>query len=953
MRSSTWNRVSVVLLTLALGAMPLAAQTGTVAGRVTDQSSGQAVAGARVVVTGTAGGGTATTSNDGSYRVAGLGAGTYMVAVSAIGFRAARMEGVQVDPGASATADIGLEVMVLQLEAITVAVGKAPEKVVDAPASVGVVPAIEITERPALTVVDHLKSLPGVDVSQGGLLQSNVVGRGFNNIFSGALLMLVDNRFASVPSLRVNVPAFFTATNEDIEQIEFVLGPGAALYGPNSANGVLAITTKSPFTSQGTSISLETGYRAASRSPNDPVTGESQKYDGGAGLWRFGMRHAGAGARVGYKLSAEFFQGKEWRMRDPAEPTSVPDIPDVQCGPLFGCRDFDMEKWNIDARVDVRATDNSELIGAFGVSNANRLLEYTGIGAGQARDWRYSYGQLRYRWNRLFMQVFGNFSNAGNADQNDRSGTFLLRSGDPIVDNSRVLAAQVQHGTDLGTRLSLIYGVDYAFTDARTDGTINGANEEDDSIREIGGYLHAVARLSPRFEVVGALRVDDHSRLAKANWSPRGALVFKPGEDQSIRFTYNRAFSTPSNNNLFLDIVAGSIPLGGGLAYDIRAQGVPEDGYSFRNWCPQPGLDGLCMRSPFAPDVLPANAGVLWPVARGAIAQRLPTLPLPPSLQPYLMDILNAFLAVTPPGPAGVGTQLRALDPTAGVFVDVDPSGVRDIARMKPSISNTFEVGYKGIFNSRVRLEVSGWYDRRNNFVGPLIVETPNIFLDPATTAAHLLADPDWQQLMTDLLGNGVSMADVQTLNLILVGGMAGQSGSAVAPGVPLGTVVPSNSTTPAMFLTYRNFGNVDLWGADFLVDYLIGDRWSVTGTYSFVSDDFFPQSEVGGLTDIALNASKSKFALLGRYRQGVHGLSAEGRVRYTRGFPVNSGVYVTPPGERIDSYVLVDTQVGYRLQGGLFASLSVQNLFNRNYQTFAGLPQLGRVVLSKLQYTF
>ena len=90
-----------------------------------------------------------------------------------------------------------------------------------------VVPQVQVTERPTLTVTDHLKGLAGVDISQGGLVQANVVGRGFNNIFSGATLMLIDNRFASVPSLRVNVPAFFPAANEDIEKIEFVLGPGA------------------------------------------------------------------------------------------------------------------------------------------------------------------------------------------------------------------------------------------------------------------------------------------------------------------------------------------------------------------------------------------------------------------------------------------------------------------------------------------------------------------------------------------------------------------------------------------------------------------------------------------------------------------------------------------------------------------------------------------------------
>ena len=35
---------------------------------------------------------------------------------------------------------------------------------------------------------------------------------------------------------------------------------------------------------------------------------------------------------------------------------------------------------------------------------------------------------------------------AGNSDSLDTRGTFLLRTGTPIVDNSRVFAAQIQHG---------------------------------------------------------------------------------------------------------------------------------------------------------------------------------------------------------------------------------------------------------------------------------------------------------------------------------------------------------------------------------------------------------------------------------------------------------------------------------------------------------------------------
>jgi iron complex outermembrane receptor protein len=124
------------------------------------------------------------------------------------------------------------------------------------------------------------------------------------------------------------------------------------------------------------------------------------------------------------------------------------------------------------------------------------------------------------------------------------------------------------------------------------------------------------------------------------------------------------------------------------------------------------------------------------------------------------------------------------------------------------------------------------------------------------------------------------------------------------------------------------------------------------------VSDDFFSAEEVDGPTDVALNATSYKVAFTGRYRQGVYGLAAEAGVRYTKGFPVNSGVYVTeiqPDGTRapIPDWTVFDAQVSYRFKFGLMASLVAQNLFNENYATFVGIPQLGRLVLTKLQYQF
>ena len=81
----------------------------------------------------------------------------------------------------------------------------------------------------ARTPADHIKALPGVDLAATGLTQSYVVVRGFNNVSSGRLLSIVDNRYARIPALRINAINMIPTTDMDIERIELARGPGAAL----------------------------------------------------------------------------------------------------------------------------------------------------------------------------------------------------------------------------------------------------------------------------------------------------------------------------------------------------------------------------------------------------------------------------------------------------------------------------------------------------------------------------------------------------------------------------------------------------------------------------------------------------------------------------------------------------------------------------------------------------
>lgn len=204
----------------------------------------------------------------------------------------------------------------------------------------------------------------------------------------------------------------------------------------------------------------------------------------------------------------------------------------------------------------------------------------------------------------------------------------------------------------------------------------------------------------------------------------------------------------------------------------------------------------------------------------------------------------------------------------------------------------------------------------------------------------------------------------------------AGQIGTAMAgvsaatsiatTGVPLGTVVPTNTpltARPDVFLTYRNFGKVTLYGADLALDYVVGEHLSLSGNYSWVNKDFFPRAEVNGPTDVALNASRSKGSFTLGYRDDRAGWSLEGRVRALKGFPVNSGVYVSAPDPSspgsllpTDSYGVFDLNGTWKPPigaGNMLFSASLQNVANKHYSTFVGVPNLGRLLLTKLSYTF
>ncbi len=925
-----------------------AAQTGTISGKITEQASGEPITGANVSVSRSGVGAASVTRStaSGTYSIANLAAGVYTVSVTAVGLSPKRTENVTVRAGQTTAVDIVMAPIARQLEqVVTTATGGAqPERIQDSPNPISVVTSTQIAERPSASITDHLKAVPGLSISTGGIAQANIVSRGFNNAFSTQMLMLQDYRYAGVPSLRVNVPLLFTGTNEDIDRIEILQGPAAALYGPNSGNGVLHVITKSPFESAGTTLTLDGGERS---------------------MLRGSLRHAGVFGdnKFGYKLSGEYLTAKDFEYIDPNEPTVYPAndtrIPVERRGKPV-THDFDLSKYSGEARLDYRPADQTQFIttaGMSGIGNAREIT--TTFGAAEAKNWTYLNLQERFTHKQFFAQVFYDKSNSGNDNAQDPNGTYYLRTGIPVVDKSSILGLQAQQGANWG-RTKLVAGGEYLATRPQTEGTIDGRNEANDNIDEYGGYLQTTTAITKQIDFLAAARLDANTRIDGYQFSPRAAIIVHPDSNNTFRLTFNRAYSSPTSFSFFLDQYSGSTPAPG---MPVQILGNPsKTGWQYARDCTNSAFSSLCMRSPYAAGLIGASAAAAYP---GFFKPSAAFNGLSPIVAILASAPVSAFGAA---GEQGRQQLLQALPLISGltpsnadvgsVLVDLLTSqpapNPTDLSPLGASFANTWEVGYKGFLGHRLGLQADVWFQKRPAEPTAQVVNPGVLFNGPAL-GAYL-----GPKIAASLIAQGVPAATAQAQAGALASGYAN-----VLARVPVGAAAFNSPLydQPYLVYTYQNAtGFINVAGQDFSADLLLAPSWSVAATYSHLDKNVWTDAPGSSPANpLASNTPKHRATATVRYENQVKGYSVEVRGRYADAFPVNSGVFNsynigTPVHyDPVPVNALLDAGFSWVLPVAHSPRWSVNgtNLLDNKVPTFIGVPPIGRLLLTRLQYTY
>jgi iron complex outermembrane receptor protein len=145
----------------------------------------------------------------------------------------------------------------MALEVTTVM--RLPQARLEAPASVFVVTQDDIRRSGATTLVDVLRSVPGVHVAQIDGNKWAMGIRGFTDRLARAMLVLIDGRAVYSPLFAGTYWEVQDLPLADIERIEVVRGPGGALWGANAVTGIVNIIRKTAAASQGLNLGLTSG----------------------------------------------------------------------------------------------------------------------------------------------------------------------------------------------------------------------------------------------------------------------------------------------------------------------------------------------------------------------------------------------------------------------------------------------------------------------------------------------------------------------------------------------------------------------------------------------------------------------------------------------------------------------------------------------------------------------
>lgn len=542
---------TVICFALTLVGFKVMAQS-SISGKIADSSTGEMLVGATAMIAGTHQG--ATTVSSGQFTIANVADGTYNITFSYLGY-ASMTQSVTVSGSDLDLGVIKLEEAIFAFDQVVVSGSRQAEKITETPATIEIISSKSLEELPSYNPGELLARTKGVEYFRAGVAGTGINIRGFNSNFNSKNLQVNDGRFASLIATGLPMGPLTTQIKEDIERVEVILGPNAALYGPNAHNGLVHTITKDPRTSEGTTVALGAGNQSM-------MTGR--------------LRHAQVlNDKFAFKITGEYTKAEEFEFADSVYIDRDKD------GKKEGYEEYmldnDIEFMRGEAALYYSVGEKSDLIFSWGGSNST-YLSPTNVGRNQIKDWRINQFHLRYTSDHFFAQAYYTKSktdhtyaidqrtknyyaaiDGGATEESARESS--LGNGATFADDSKRMNAEVQYNNTFG-KAKIVVGSQWQRDNANSNGTylLDNNGEDPIIINQIGAYGQVDYKFSDGVKAVVAFRGDNH-HVYGFNFIPKAGLVYTKG-NHGMRLTYGKGIAAPTimfmYGNLFNGLILGN-----------------------------------------------------------------------------------------------------------------------------------------------------------------------------------------------------------------------------------------------------------------------------------------------------------------------------------------------------------------------------------------------------------
>ena len=425
-------------------------------------------------------------------------------------------------------------------ETIVVTATQSRTSLVNVPASVEVIDAVQLEQMNARTLAQALEYATGLVVaSETGRVRAPSV-RGTS---SKHCLVLVDGRRLAVGyGDLVNINQIPLTV---VERIEVVRGPASALYGSDALGGVVNVITRTPG------------------------TGPNFTFDTTAGLNKDGegeyvLGSAAASGAIGPMAVLAGVEGNTKQSWNRFSSDAMDEGDDIDLG-------------SGSARFNVDLAPGQRISGGYDFSNRSMEGERFIQQALRMRDIdaeRHS-GFVRYTAD---FSATDSFSLLLNRSEYHEDLSLIPAATSVMEGFTKNILNQIEgrySGLFLERHL-LSTGVEWR--EERSEGTQVASNQ----VENLSLYLQDEYNLLDSVQMVLGLRYDDHETFG-GQWSPRVALVYHLHSDWRLRASYGEGFRAPSLTELY----STSWRQKGKLIY------LPnEDLDAESSWSSELGLDG-------------------------------------------------------------------------------------------------------------------------------------------------------------------------------------------------------------------------------------------------------------------------------------------------------------------------------------------------------------------------